>query len=174
MAIKLIESRLHIKLVPVWTTRDHGRLQEADLGSKFSQSTDEWSIDRHQLADIFEFFKFTPSVDGFASSHNHVCDKYFSAIPQSNSSGVNFFAQPLSDTEQYFLCPPVSLVIPCFKKICSVSNLKALLIVPEWTGHVFWPFLFNGCGYALVHTQRSPVQGLILIRQCGNQPCVFS
>ena len=174
MAIKLIESRLHVKLVPVWTTRDHGRLREADLGSKFSQSTDEWSVDRHQLADIFKFFKFTPSVDGFASSHNRVCDKYFSAIPQSNSSGVNFFAQPLSDTEQYFLCPPVSLVIPCFKKICSVSNLKALLIVPEWTGHVFWPFLFNGCSYALVHTQRSPVQGLILIRQCGNQPCVFS
>ena len=65
MAIKLLESRLHVKLVPVWTTRNHARLEEADLGSKFSQSTDEWAIDRHQLSDVFAFFKFTPSVDGF-------------------------------------------------------------------------------------------------------------
>ena len=62
----------------------------------------------------------------------------------SHSSGVNFFAQSLSVHEQYFLCPPVSLVLPCFKKVCSVPNISALLIIPEWTGHVFWPFLFNG------------------------------
>ena len=61
-----------------------------------------------------------------------------------HSSGVNFFAQSLSVHEQYFLCPPVSLVLPCFKKVCSVPNISAVLIIPEWTGHVFWPFLFNG------------------------------
>ena len=44
--IKKLEKNLSVKIIPVWTPREHARLQLADLGSKFSTSTDEWSVSR--------------------------------------------------------------------------------------------------------------------------------
>ena len=149
VAIKRIEKELCIKIVPVWTPRDHGRLVLADIGSKFSRSTDEWSADRHNIQIVLDYFGFMPTVDAFASSHNTVCQKYFSLIPQTGSAGVNFFAQNLSQAEKYFCCPPVSLIVPCFQTLVASPGIHALLLIPDWSGQPFWPFLFNG-------TQRQP------------------
>ena len=142
--IKQMERSLQILIIPVWTTREQSRLILADLGSKFSNSTDEWSVDRQILQTVFSHFRFVPTVDCFASQHNTVCSKYFSMVPQTNSAGVNFFAQSLHSQEKYFVCPPVSLILPAFKKLCSVASLEALFLIPEWKSSVFWPFLFNG------------------------------
>jgi hypothetical protein len=73
------------------------------MGSKFSHSTDEWSVNREDLIALFSRLSFWPTVDAFASAHNHVCDKYFSYLPQTGSAGVNFFAQMLSVTGKIFL-----------------------------------------------------------------------
>jgi len=142
--IKMLEAELNVKIVPVWTSRDHDRIMLADIGSKFSTSTDEWSVDRQQLQVVFDHFDFCPTIDAFASVHNKVCNRFYALMPQTGAEGVNFFAQMLTPAEKYFCCPPVSLVVACFKKICSVVDITALLVVPVWTGHSFWPFLFNG------------------------------
>ena len=60
--------------------------------------------------------------------------------------GSNFFSQTLTCDEKYFCCPPVNLIVPCFKRLCTVSGVQAVLLVPAWAGHAFWPFLFNGSG----------------------------
>ena len=145
--IKEMERALKIQIIPVWTPREQSRLMLADLGSKFTTSTDEWSVDRHSLQTVFDYFHFVPTVDCFASHHNTVCAKYFSMVPQTNSAGVNFFAQSLDTHEKYFLCPPVSLILPAFKKLCTVASLEAVLLIPEWKSSVFWPFLFNGVAH---------------------------
>ena len=142
--IKQLASELLVKIVPVWTPREQSRLFLADLGSKFSNSTDEWSADREQLRAVFEYFQFYPTVDAFASVHNRICDQFFSLAPQTGSSGVNFFAQTLSASQKYFCCPPVSLIVSCFKKLCTCPGVQAVLVVPAWSGQAFWPFLFNG------------------------------
>jgi len=62
------------------------------MGSKFSHSTDEWSVNREDLMALFSRLSFWPKVDAFVSAHNPVCDKYFSWLPQTGSVEVNFFA----------------------------------------------------------------------------------
>jgi len=116
----------------------------ADMGSKFSHSTDEWSVERSQLLELFQQLSFWPTVDAFASAHNHVCDKFFSLIPQSGSLGVNFFAQNLAAKEKYFCCPPTKLAVACYRKLVSKPGTQAMLLIPEWLGSSFWPYFFNG------------------------------
>jgi len=142
--IKMLEAELNVKIVPVWTARDHDRITLADIGSKFSTSTDEWSVNRQQLQVVFDHFQFCPTIDAFASVHNKVCERFYALMPQTGAEGVNFFAQTLNPAEKYFCCPPVSLVVSCFKKLCATVDISALLLVPVWTGHSFLPFLFNG------------------------------
>ena len=72
MAIKQIAAELAVKIIPVWTPHEHSRLVLADLGSKFSNSTDEWSADRKQLRAVFDYFQFYPTIDAFAYMHNTV------------------------------------------------------------------------------------------------------
>jgi hypothetical protein len=108
--IKCSERDLGIRVIPVWTPRLHPRMLLADAGSRFSRSTDEWSVNRSDLAAIFSFFAFTPDVDCFASATNAVCPLFFSKVPQLNTSGVDFLTQRPSQ-KNLFLCPPVSCVL---------------------------------------------------------------
>ena len=142
--IKKLEKKLSVKIVPVWTPREHARLQLADLGSKFSTSTDEWSVARPIVDAVLNCINVQPTIDAFASVHNKICTRFFSLIPQTRASGVNFFAQTLSSKEIYFCCPPVTQILPCFKKLISQPGLTAILLVPDWKSHVFYPYLFNG------------------------------
>ena len=89
----------------------------ADLGSKFSHSTDEWSVDREDLKMVFVQLNFFQTIDAFATVHNRVCEKFFSLFPQTGAVGLNFFEQKLSNNEKYLCCPPVSQIIPCFLKL---------------------------------------------------------
>jgi hypothetical protein len=118
-AIKRLEKELNVIIIPVWTPRDQARLIMADLGSKFSASTDEWAVDRCQLIQIFQKFNWWPTVDAFAAGHNRICEKFYSMLPQTGAAGVNFFAQELDSSEIYFCCPPVRLIIPCFQFLTS-------------------------------------------------------
>ncbi len=105
-AIKKLEKELNVIVIPVWTPGEHVRLVLADLGSKFSNSTDEWAIDRSQLMEIFKKLNFWPTVDAFASQHNKICRTFYSLLLQTGSAGVNFFAQTLNSNDVYFCCPP--------------------------------------------------------------------
>ena len=156
--IKKMEKALNVLIIPVWTPREQARLVLADLGSKFSNSTDEWAIDRSQLMQVFETLHCWPTVDAFAASHNHICENFYSLLPQLNSAGVNFFAQTLSTVEVYFCCPPVKLIVPCFKFLVSKVGIQAILMVPEWTSAPHWPFLFNGVAWREHITEIDTVQ----------------
>ena len=148
LKIKILEQKLGIRIVPVWTPRTHPRVVSADLGSKFHMSTDEWGLDRADLRLVFEAFEFEPTIDGFASGVNHVTKRFFSVIPQLGTLGVDFFAQKLSPDEDYFLCPPVSLITDMFHHFeRAPANCKALAIVPQWSGSMFWPMVHDGKSY---------------------------
>jgi hypothetical protein len=143
-SIKRMERKLNVLIIPVWTPREQYRLVMADMGSKFSHSTDEWSVSRTQLISLFAHVNFWPTVDAFASAHNHVCNKFFSLLPQTGAAGINFFAQKLSASEKYFCCPPTKLLIPCYRFLISQQGTQALLLLPEWHTANFWPYFFNG------------------------------
>jgi len=140
--IKVLEKRLNIILVPVWTLRSHERIVIADIGSKFSVDTDEWLVARPPLQLVFAQIGLFPTVDCFATQHNTLCRKFFSKFFDSKSAGINFFVQQLVPGECYFCCPPVALIIPCFKKLLSVQSIRFVLIVPAWHSAGYWPVLF--------------------------------
>ena len=142
--IKFLEMELDITIIPVWTPRSHSRIVLADLGSKFSQSSDEWGISRNQLDKVFKQFNLVPTIDAFASEASSVCTRFFSKIPQNKCIGINFFAQSLNPWEIYFCCPPVKEIVFTFKKLINTPHIRAIFIIPSWYSANFWPFLHNG------------------------------
>jgi len=140
--IKILENSLNIVIVPVWTPREHERIVVADFGSKFSLNSDEWSTNRTVLAGLLQELNFEPQVDCFASQHNAICPVFFSRTADSQAAGRNFFVQPLYPRIRYFCCPPVAMIIPCFRKLMSHSHLSFLLLVPDWPSAAYWPVLF--------------------------------
>ena len=144
VSIKFLEKDLGITIIPVWTPRNHSRIILADLGSKFSLSSDEWGIDRLQLLSIFNLFAVSPDVDCFASEVNSRCKTFYSKIPQNGSSGINFFSQSLVPNRVYFCCPPVKEIENTIKHLLHFEGILSLLIIPFWPSAHFWPLLSSG------------------------------
>ena len=138
MDIKYCERKLDIKIVPVWTARSHARIVEADLGLKLHTSTDEWCIDRSDLAEVFHKCQFWPDVDCMATRSNAVCEKFYSKIPQIGSEGVNFLCQNLRTDCMYYCCPPVKLINKVVGHILEKSFINCLLVIPVWHSTAFW------------------------------------
>ena len=102
LRIKQFEFQYNIKIIPIWSPRTSIQIQLADLGSKFSSSTDEWSIDKISYDAILNYFNVVPTVDCFSSNSNSKCLKLFSKIPQVGTAGIDFFAQTLICSEVYW------------------------------------------------------------------------
>jgi len=132
MDIKHRERKLDVRIVPVWTPRSQARIVEADLGSKLNSSTDEWCIDRQDLAEVFSALDYWPSLDCMATSRNSVCEKFFSKIRQIGSAGVNFLCQDLKSDCLYYCCPPVKLINKVVGHLLEKTGVTCLLIVPVW------------------------------------------
>jgi hypothetical protein len=138
--IKCKERDFSLRVIPVWTPRIQTRILLADAGSRFSRSTDEWSIDRHDLATIFAHFSFQPDTDCYASSKNAVCPHFYSKVPQLACAGVDFLAQKPTTTN-LFLCPPVSGILAAFNHALTLRSKNILLLLPDWPSTVFWSTL---------------------------------
>ena len=134
--IKKKEQELGISVIPIWQPRETEEIVWADLGSKGFRSTDEWGIDKGTFKEIQLELGVKATIDGFATSRNKKCDRFYSLYPQVGSLGVNFFAQDLQEEEVYWLCPPVSKVPEVIKKLNNSSCcVTAILAFPEWGSH---------------------------------------
>ena len=136
--IKCMERKLDIRLVPVWTPRSHARIVAADLGSKLNTNTDEWCIDRTDLAKVFRKLDYHPEVDCMATRTNAICPRFFSKIPQVGTEGVNFLAQELHENTMYYCCPPVKMIGRVTCHLLDKDNVNCLLIVPVWHSAAYW------------------------------------
>jgi hypothetical protein len=130
---------------PIFSPASSPAIAAADARFALSRSTDEWSIDRQSLSQIFLSLDFHPDVDGFASRFNTVCPVFFSASPQLHSAGVNFFSQVLDPRRRYFICPPPKLLSPALQHCLKFPGVLALFILPDWPSAAFWLTFFpNG------------------------------
>ena len=142
--IKMFEHKFQVRIYPVWISRNERTNQLADEGSRFSTSTDEWSVDDFLFNKICRHFQIEPSVDCFSSRDNSKCTKFFSKVPQTDSTGVNFFAQTLFTSEIFWICPPVKLIIHVLKHLSSCPHVPGILIVPLWKSADFFTHIFQG------------------------------
>ncbi len=121
-AIKCKEQDFGIRVIPAWTPRLHPRLVLADAGSRLSSSTDEWFVDRTDLAGIFAFFSFSPDTDCYSASHDAVSPHFFSKVPQNGSAGIDFLTQ-YPKTVNHFLCLPVSVILAALHHVTSFVDM---------------------------------------------------
>ena len=128
---------LVIRLTPIHLKRDDYRIQVADAGSR-PYDPDDWSIDKVSFDALIDQVQIT--VDAFAHTSNAKAKKFFSYGLCPGSAAIDAFTQDWSD-EIAWLCPPVSLIIPTVKKLCS-SRMSGILVVPLWRSAVFWTTLF--------------------------------
>jgi hypothetical protein len=135
------ESALKAELIPLWIG-DRGLTTEES-----SHSTDEWGLDKEHLQQLLQEFQIQPTMDGFASHLYTRCQKFCSKTGQPGTTGIDFFAQELLAGEIYYCCPPVKLAAHCIRKIWSSKNIKAVLVLPHWTGATYWPLLLEGDKY---------------------------
>jgi hypothetical protein len=142
--LKCQERDLGITVVPVWSPRSGLRLCSAGATAPFSRSTDEWSVDRQDLAAVFHALGVFPDTDCFATALNAVCPIFFSRSPHPLSAGVDFFAKPPQPRASLFLCPPVTMVARAFGKVLTYPNSSAVLLAPRWRAAAFWPILHPG------------------------------
>jgi hypothetical protein len=105
-------------------------------------STDEWSVDRPSLQTIFQTTGQWPDVDCFSASFNTICPRFFSRTAHGNSAGVNFFMQNLAPNTVYFCCPPVHLIIACYRRLIATPNIVSYFLFPDWPSAGFWPIIF--------------------------------
>ncbi|CAB4015005.1 Integrase recombinase xerD-like, partial [Paramuricea clavata] len=64
--------------------------------------------------------------------------------PSIDAEAVDCFTQNWSNDTNW-LCPPVSLVIPTIRHMCSCKG-TGTLIVPYWPSAIFWPMIMPGPG----------------------------
>jgi hypothetical protein len=128
----MLEKDYGIRLKPVWSPQDELRVAIAGQNTEIARST----------AALFDTAGTHPTVDAFAAQCNSVCENYFSRHVQPTSAGVNIFSQPLLSSEIYFCCPPVSLIVPCYRRLTGSTGIVSWLLVPEWPAASFWPVLF--------------------------------
>jgi hypothetical protein len=129
------------EVIPVWQPVLPLEIVMADQRSQTYSSTDEWSVSRACLEEVFRQLCLRPTVDAFASRNNSLCEKFFSKWPQVGSSGMNFFAQSLVPEEIYFCCPPVKDIGHMLNRLKAFHDVIAILAVPHWRGHTYWGML---------------------------------
>ena len=127
--IFLALKKFNITLVPIWVSRENELISWADKGSRDFRS-DNYSLDCVTMSNLeSQFGKF--SVDCMANSANAICRKFFSRFPSPGSSGIDFFAQTLSQKELHFCFPPVRRAVDAIKHL-ALFKVAGILVIPVW------------------------------------------
>ena len=98
----------NIVMEAVWLSRDDGRIEFADKGSR-DFHPDDISLDFDSMSKIHKKFGCF-AVDTFATASNKKGDRFFSRLDVPHSAGVNFFHQSLDASDSHFCFPPPSLL----------------------------------------------------------------
>ena len=126
-----------VRIFCFWSERSDDNLTVADMGSK-KYSTDEWSLDDQSYLKITSTFKISPNLDAFATESNTKCPRFYSKLPETKTSGVNFFNQQIDPQDILYVCPPISCVQRAWRTVTKVPGLKSIFVAPYWRSHAFF------------------------------------
>jgi hypothetical protein len=83
-----------------------------------------------------------PSVDGFASSSNHLLPRYWSLKEEPGTEAVDCLVQPWARERLLWLNPPFALIPRVLARLRE-QRARALLCTPLWEGRPWWPALMG-------------------------------
>jgi hypothetical protein len=131
--------KFNIVLVPIWVSRENELISWADQGSRDFRS-DDYSLDPVTVSTLeSKFGKF--SVDCMANSATAICRKFFSRYSSPGTSGIDFFAQILSQEEFYFCFPPVRRAVDAIKHL-ALCKVSGILVIPVWPRSQIFSWFF--------------------------------
>ncbi len=142
--VKWEEIRTKTEVMVVWVAMSAVDIAIADSRSKGTASTDEWGVRNEELEPVLRRFGVQPTVDGFASSSNTKCPRFFAKWPQMGAIGVNFFTQQLSRHEVYYCCPPVREAGHMIRRLQRFNGITAVVTLPAWKSSTYWGLLRQG------------------------------
>jgi hypothetical protein len=111
--------------------------QEADFLSRWVDH-DDWEISASTV-QIIRASLGAWSIDRFADQNNAKHERFNSLCPLPESAGVDAFAQSWSRGTN-LLVPPVQLIARCLAQVVE-NQARAIILVPVWTAHEWWPLL---------------------------------
>ena len=118
-----------------------------DKGSRDFRS-DDYSLDLVTVSTLeSKFGKF--SVDCMANSTNAIYGKILSRFPSPGSSGIDFFAQTLSQKEFHFCFPLVRRAVDAIKHL-ALFKVAGILVIPVWPRSQIFSRLFPDFAHAPV------------------------
>jgi hypothetical protein len=86
-----------------------------------------------------KFGKF--SVDCMANSANAICSKFYSRYSSPGTSGVNFFAQTLSQQDYHYCFPPVRKAVDAILHL-EKFKVSGILVIPIWPRSQIFSWFF--------------------------------
>jgi hypothetical protein len=134
MAVKVfrVANSLGLKLFFVWKSRNDPTMQLVDKGSRGPWSDfDDFSLDDPTIAIVLSR---GVNLDGFASFHNKIVDRYISLGFQVEAIGTDFFTQTFQSTDIILIHPhPLML----FDALTHASHFKCKVVVVMhiWEGY---------------------------------------
>ena len=150
LEIFLALRKYRILLVPTWISRENDIISWADWGSRDFRS-DDYSLDPVTMNTLSaKFGKFT--VDCMANSANTVCSKFFSRYSSPGTSGVNFFAQTLSQDDYFFCFPPVRKAVDAILHLATLK-VSGILVISVWPRSQIFSWFFPDGVHAYVGFQ---------------------
>ena len=132
LAVFRLTCEFGVQILPI-----HLQREEANSGTR-KFDPDDWGVDPESFQNLTSSFEI--SIDLFAHLSNKKTPRFYSFGAAYLSSGVDAFAFDRTD-ENAWVCPPICLVIPAFRKILR-TRMTAILVVPRWRSAAFWPVLF--------------------------------
>ena len=143
MALKVfkVANSLGMKLFFVWKSRDDPTMQLVDKGSRGPWlDFDNFSLDDSTITKVLSR---GVNLDGFASFHNKVVDRYISFGFQVEAIGTDFFTQNFQSIDIVLIHPhPLKL----YNALTHASHFKCKVVVVMhiWKGYPPYKNLLKG------------------------------
>ncbi len=163
--IRKICEENNIQLQVTWVRRNLNKI--ADKLSRFVD-LDDWGIKQEVCMQLQADWNCHCTVDRFASSENRKLLRYNSKFADTDSEGIDAFAQSWT-AELNWTVPPPHLIPQVIKQI-EKQHARGILIIPNWCSSRYWPFIFTSTGrLRCIQRQKLFRKGAgILVR--GKQP----
>ena len=133
MAVKVYKAanRLNLKLHFQWKSREDPTMVLVNRGSRGpSLDYDDFALDTQSINEVL---LRGLNLDGFASYHNKVVNRYFSSGFQIEAEGTDFFTQKFSSSDIILIhCHPLMLydaLTHAFNSECEV-----VVVMHLWQG----------------------------------------
>ena len=141
MRVYLAANRLNITLHFAWRSRDEPIMQLVDKGSRGPWlDFNDFSLDAEAIREVKSR---GVNLDGFASFHNKVVDRYISLGYQVESEGMNFFTQSFVPSDTILIhSHPIMLYDALLH--ASIFKCRVVVVMYLWAGYPPYRNLLSG------------------------------